>query len=73
MLVVVNPLELLRTWASAMLLGEHICEGTYRVMPEVVVSEHSLTMGEDWRHIWSSLLLVCSRQLALHWDLCAYT
>ena len=47
-LVVVDPQELPRTWASVDLLGEQIGEGTYRAMPADVAPDQSVTMGEDW-------------------------
>ena len=47
-LVVVDPQELPRTWASVDLLGEQIGEGTYRAMPEDVSLDQSVTMDEDW-------------------------
>ena len=47
-LVVVDPQELPRTWASVDLLGEQIGEGTYRAMPEDVAPDQSVTMDEDW-------------------------
>ena len=48
MLVVVDPQELPRTWASVDPLGEQIGEGTYRAMPEDVAPDQSVTMGKDW-------------------------
>ena len=47
-LVVVDPQELPRTWASVDLLSEQIGEGTYRAMPEDVSLDQSVTMDEDW-------------------------
>ena len=48
LVVVVDPQELPRTWASVDLLGEQIGEGTYRAMPEDVPLGQSVTMDEDW-------------------------
>ena len=47
-LVVVDPQELPRTWASLDQLGEQIGEGTYRVTPEDAALEQSVTMEEEW-------------------------
>ena len=47
-LVVVDPQELPRTWASVDLLGEQIGEGTYRAMPEDAASGQGVTMEEQW-------------------------
>ena len=46
-LVVVDPQELPRTWATFDLLSERIGEGTYRVMPDDVASDQGVTMEEQ--------------------------
>ena len=43
-LVVVDPQELPRTWASLDLLGEQIGEGAYRATPEDAALQQSVTM-----------------------------
>ena len=47
-MVVVDPQELPRTWASIDLLGEQIGEGTYRAMPEEAASDEPVTAAEQW-------------------------
>ena len=48
-LVVVDPQELPRTWASLDQLGEQMGEGTYRATPDDAALEQSVTMEEQWR------------------------
>ena len=48
-LVVVDPQELPRTWASLDLSGEQIGEGTYRGTPDDAALDQSVTMEEQWR------------------------
>ena len=47
-LVVVDPQELPRTWASVDLLGEQIGEGSYRAMPEEAALDQTVTTAEQW-------------------------
>ena len=46
-LVVVDPQELPRTWASPDLFGGQIGEGTYRATPEDAALEQSVAMDEE--------------------------
>ena len=47
-LVVVDPQELPRTWASVDILREQIGEGTYRVTPAGEAPDQRSTMDEQW-------------------------
>ena len=72
-LVVVDPQELPRTWASVDLLAEQIGEGTYRAVAEDVAPDQSVTMDEDWGVQLKNRLPTCIKPPASSWEKCIWT